>query len=125
MNRGQIKQIGLSYDQLSPKLQEAVEQFESTTEQISEIQSEFDELDEEEKEEAREELATLKVTATNLSRAIKSNISSLLKRKGENNPTQPIEQKPNNEPEEKKGNGLFWILGVVGLGLLGFKALKK
>ena len=105
MNRGQIKQIGLSYDQLSPKLQEAVEQFESTTEQISEIQSEFDELDEEEKEEAREELATLKVTATNLSRAIKSNISSLLKRKGENNPTQPIEQKPNNEPEEKKGNG--------------------
>ena len=125
MNRGQIKQMGLSYDQLSPKLQEAVEQFESTTEQISEIQSEFDELDEEEKEEAREELATLKVTATNLSRAIKSNISSLLKRKGENNPTQPIGQSSNNEPEEKKGNGLFWILGVVGLGLLGFKALKK
>lgn len=125
MNREQIKQMGLSYDQLSPKLQEAVEQFESTTEQISEIQSEFDELDEEEKEEAKEELNTLKVTATNLSRAIKSNITTLLKRKGENNTTPPIEQKPNDEPEEKKGNGLFWILGVVGLGLLGFKALKK
>jgi hypothetical protein len=133
MRKEQIKQMGVSYDQLSPKLKEAVDQYESSLEQIEEIESELQDLEDEERGEAIEELKNLKMFATKLHNTLKLHISKIKNKEPEGKPTYINNRTPegnpnpegNPDPEEKKGGGLLWVLGAIGLGLLGMRALKK